>query len=340
MKMQSNYQFILTNQERNHLYHGLSNIEYDPSGGADYIHEIKTAALSTLPHYITRVLHQQKASIQPAPYLVFENLPTDDTIYTSPNPRVFTPSAKSGYISENILMAFAAVIGEPYSISFEGAEIVNNLIPVPAHKNDFTGLGSKVELDFHIENAALKFMNNVNYSPLGLLLSGVRHDPNGPLTRIADARAALRLLSAEEVDVLRQPLFEINIPYRWRAAFSKENTRTKPVPLVQGDIDMPEVSAVFYSDMLRSLSPEAAIIVYKFHQAIKQVSFGIDIQPGKLLYIDNRFALHSRDAFSPTLDEQGLPLRWVQRVFVAPNLWHHRNLKSIKNRIFEPICLN
>jgi hypothetical protein len=45
-------------------------------------------------------------------------------------------------------MAFASLIGEPYSILFEGGDIVNNLIPTKRAKREYTGLGSEVELDF------------------------------------------------------------------------------------------------------------------------------------------------------------------------------------------------
>jgi len=294
---------------------------------------------SALPERIINVLYEQKTSLNPAPYLIFDNLPLDDTINYNPNPNVYDPNAKSGCISENLLIAFASILGEPYSISFEGGDIVNNLIPTNLHKKEFTGLGSEVELDFHIENAALKFIKNANFSPLGLLLTGVCFDENGPLTRLSDSREALSLLSGEDIDILRSPLFEINIPYRWRSAFEDNKAKTHPVPMLRGDFEMPDVSAAFYSQMVTPLSDEATQALKRFHEAIKKVSFGLEIKPGQLVYIDNRFTLHSRDAFSPIFNSEGIAKRWLQRVFIAPNLWHHRQLNSIKARVFEPISL-
>ncbi|USP03386.1 hypothetical protein [Bartonella taylorii] len=107
-------------------------------------------------------------SITPRPYLIFENLPIDRQINTSPNPYNLDASCKSGYISENLIMMFSLLIGEPYSIKFEGEHIVNNLVPLEENKKDYTGLGSEVELDFHIENAALKFITGLNLSPKGI----------------------------------------------------------------------------------------------------------------------------------------------------------------------------
>ncbi|WP_244426384.1 hypothetical protein [Bartonella florencae] len=111
---------------------------------------------------------KQKRSITPRAYLIFENLPIDRQINTSPNPYNLDASCKSGYISENLIMMFSLLIGESYSIKFEGEH--NNLVPLKDNKKDYTGLGSEVELDFHIENAALKFITGLNLSPKGILL--------------------------------------------------------------------------------------------------------------------------------------------------------------------------
>uniref|UniRef100_UPI0035D1391F TauD/TfdA family dioxygenase n=1 Tax=Bartonella sp. AD328YNZD TaxID=3243464 RepID=UPI0035D1391F len=244
----------------------------------------------------------QKVSITPKPYLIFENLPIDRQINTSPNPYNLDASCKSGYISENLIMMFSLLIGEPYAIKFEGEHIVNNLVPLEDNKKDYTGLGSEVELDFHIENAALKFITGLNLSPKGILLSGVRNDVNGTLTRISDARLALKLLSEEDLRNLRDNLYIINVPYRWRR---NGVTSTSKVPLVQGDGEFPNISAVFYPGMLEPQSKKAKEASDHF----KAVSFGIDVQQGRLLYIDNRMALHSRDKFFGSFDSYENPMR-------------------------------
>ncbi|WP_245256856.1 hypothetical protein [Bartonella sp. DB5-6] len=151
-------------------------------------------------------------SITPRPYLIFENLPIDRQINTSPTPYNLDASCKSGYISENLIMMFSLLIGEPYSIKFESKHIVNNLVSLEDNKKDYTGLGSDVELDFHIENAALKFITGLNLSPKRILLSGIRNEVDGPLTRISVAHLALKLLSEKDLNSLRDNLYIINVP--------------------------------------------------------------------------------------------------------------------------------
>ncbi|WP_404456923.1 TauD/TfdA family dioxygenase (plasmid) [Virgibacillus necropolis] len=337
--MNQEYVFKLCDEEREYLRRELSQIQYDPTGTTSYITEVRMAALRSMPRRIVDCLNNQKASLNPFPYIVFENLPIDNTVTFTPDPQVFTPLAKEGFLSENLAIAIGSLIGEPYSMLHEGHDIVNNLIPSIKDKKEYTGLGSEVELDFHIENAALKFMGDRNYSPCGLALTGVRHDPEKPLTRIADAREALRLLSKNDIDQLCQPLFHIKVPYRWRLSIPGELQETDLVPLIQGDIDLPEVAVAFYPDMVRPANDFAATALRHFHDAIREVSFGIDVTPGRLIYIDNRFTLHSRDSFNPSFDESGSPLRWVQRVIVAPNLWNHRNLNQVKDRVFNPVTM-
>ncbi|MET1076938.1 MAG: TauD/TfdA family dioxygenase [Pseudomonas sp.] len=334
--MHQNCVFRFADSERELLKSALEKITYDPSGATRYITESRIVGHNALPRRIIDALNEQKASIHPKPYLLFENLPTDHEVFTSPDPKVFTPSAKTGFVSENLVIAFASLIGEPYSIFFEGSDIVNNLVPTASSKQEYTGLGSEVELDFHIENAALKLMGDNNFSPLGLLLTGVRHDLEGPLTRLSDAREALKLLTAADLAALRAPLFKIKVPYRWRQGAVME---TEPMAVVQGELAYPEISVAFYPGMITACDDEAAAVLQRFYEAIRAVSIAVDIKPGQLLYIDNRFTLHSRDKFFGTLDPTGRPMRWVQRVFVAPHLWNHRHLTAVKSRVFQPLAV-
>ncbi|CAI0972060.1 taurine catabolism dioxygenase TauD [Serratia proteamaculans] len=327
--------FQLTEQEKNELFSALDKIAYDPAGGDSYIHEIRTAMTNFLPHRVSAALGKQRASISPRPYFILKNAPVDKEVFFSPCPNQYTPSAKSGSISENLLVGISSLIGEPYSMYFEGKEIINNLIPKREAKKEYTGLGFDVELDFHIENAALKHLEQFNVSPMGLLLAGVRRDPQSPMTRISDSRLAITQLGREDIETLSSPLYNIKLPYRWRNSTQGGREETALVPLISQNHILPDVSAVFYPGMIFSSTPRAEAALERFYGLIKENAIGIDIRPGDLVYIDNRFALHSRDKFTPSYDENDTPLRWVQRVFISASLWNHRNLNQVEERIFS-----
>jgi hypothetical protein len=328
----------LSKDERERLKARLAPIRYCDAGAAGYIQAVRQAAHEALPERFLAALAEQRTSLAPRPCLVFDNLPTDDEVSGAPVGAERGADHKSGSISENLAVAFAALIGEPYSISFEGRDLVNNLTPEPGKEREYTGLGSDVELDFHIENAALKFVENLNLSPTGLVLTGVRQDPGMPKTRVADARAALALLDRDDVRLLRGRHFLLRVPYRWREALGGSSlAQTAPAPLISGCELQPEAHVAFYPDMVQPLTPEATAAFQRFHRAIQQVSFGLDVTPGRLVYVDNRIALHSRDRFKARYDDAGRPLRWIQRVFVASSLWNHRSLTQLKERVFEPV---
>jgi hypothetical protein len=332
----ANY-FCLTNRERDTLKQALDQIIYDDSGRCEFISHVRPVLAQALPRRLRTALEAQRASLTPRPYVIIDNLPVDDEVFGSPRAGESGSSYKSGTISENLAVGIAALIGEPYSVQFEGADIVNNLTPQRGNEKEFTGLGSAVELDFHIENAALKFHSDFNLTPVGLLLTGVREDPVLPKTRFSDARLALSRLSAEDKAVLRSRRFSISVPYRWRQAFAATNAvRTDPVPLISGDESLPEIHAVFYPDMVQALDDEAKAAFDRFYEAIKAVSFALDVTPGRLVYADNRFTLHSRDSFTASYDANGCPMRWLQRVFVTANLWSHRGLRRVRGRVFQP----
>lgn len=163
----------LSNEEASAIKKGLSSIPYDPYGGIDYMSSIRIAAYRCLPERILNILEQQKNPKNLAPFFVFNNLPIDDEVTGSPSFVETGRTFKSGNLSENIICAIGAILGEPYSIYFEGKELVNNLTPQKNSKNEYTGLGSEVELDLHNENAALKYMSLDDCSPAGMFLFGI-----------------------------------------------------------------------------------------------------------------------------------------------------------------------
>lgn len=332
------FELTLTDDEAKSITDGLSNIVYDPNGNQQYISKIRIAAYKCFPAKILNIFEEQRSN-RKSPYLIINNVPIDNEVHGSPNAMETGSSFKNGCLSENVICAFGAIIGKPYSIHFEGAELVNNLTPQKASKQDYTGLGSEVELDFHIENAALKYMTEDDCSPMGMLLLGIRTDPKniGPKTYLADSRKALELLSESDIAVLRQKNFIIRLPYRWRGVFNSYSENTDLCPIISGPKTEPNMSVAFYPDMVLPVNDRSKEAFNALYEAIKSVSVGVHITENKLVYLDNRFTLHAREKFKPTYDEQELPYRWVQRVFLTTNLWNFRQFSKKGERVFDPL---
>ncbi len=79
---------------------------------------------------------------------------------------------------------------------------------------------------------------------------------------------------------LRDNLYIINVPYRWR---KNGVTSTSKVPLVHRDSEFPDISAVFLSWHVRTTVKKAKETLDHFYEAIKAVSFGIDVPLRKII---------------------------------------------------------
>ncbi len=341
----SSFEITLSSDEASDIKEGLSMIKYDSHGGDGYVSAVRVAAYKCMPQRILDILEKQKSAKLLSPYFIFNNLPIDSQINGSPSFDETGALFKSGNLSENVICAIAAIIGEPYSIYFEGRELVNNLTPQKDTKHDYTGLGSEVELDLHIENSALKYMSEDDCSPRGMFLLGIRKDINaiGPKTFVSDSREALKLLDQNDIETLYGNNFIVRLPYRWRSAFSGGKENTDLSPMISGPISLPRISAVFYPDMVLPVNDRAKKAFDRLYQAMRSVSVGVDITPGKLVYIDNRFVLHSREKYYPTYDQNDRPYRWVQRLFVTSSLWNFRKFTSTSGnggRVFDPSIVN
>lgn len=326
----------LTYEEKSLISEAISGVPYSPEGSTEYIKAIRKLMWNILPEHLTDALEDLKKPFSKYAGIKVTNLPVDSFITGSPRHDETGKIFKNGYLTENILVGIGAILGEPYSIAHEGFELVNNLTPHKDKASDFTGLGSAVELDFHIENAAQVYQEEGDTSPFVLMLLGVREDTQAkPLTRISDARKALQQLSADDIAILRELSFIIKVPHRWRSATVTPRDNTGLVPVISGPMNAPRITVAFYPDMVIAVNSKAQEALENLHSAIRDVAEGIHITPGTMVIINNNFMLHSRDQFEANYDENGRAYRWVQRIFVTKNLWPFRNFSCLGERIYN-----
>lgn len=338
MQNQVDLKVTISTEEADAMRAAFATCAYEPGGSTSYLNNVRRLAYSTFPERLLEAFERVKATTADAVgSLQVDNLPIDDSITGSPQSGETGLSYKGGVLSENILVAAGSLLGEPYSIAHEGHELVNNLTSHKQHTSEFTGLGSDVELDFHIENAAQVHMSGGDTSPFALLLLGIRNEPEGgPLTRVADARRALDQLKSEDIELLYGAPYIIRVPYRWRGAVAGGHENTGLIPILSGPRDTPRVTVAFYPDMVIAVNAGAKQALDNLYAAVRASSFGVSVVPGRLLVINNSFALHSRDRFAAQYDANDRASRWVQRVFVARSLWDFRRFNRVRDRVFDP----
>lgn len=305
--------YRLNDQEKNHLADELHDFKYvEGDSYEDTIRQARSIVASASAE-LDDVLHQVKNSRQPAGPMILKNLPFDDRIQRGlaepDKPMPVQPSS----LSEGLLLGVVARIGEPYAIQQESVGLISNLCPKYSDMQSFTGLGSRRTLDLHVENAAARLLPG-DRAPDGLALIGRAKEKLGsPGTLVADGRLAVSKLSDKVHALLRdEDRFLAKFPERWRM---DEQEAEIPTAIIYGSDHAPSFVAAFYGDMVRGVDPESESALQAFRLALESVVISVAIEPGTLVLIDNHFMFHGRSAFEPSFDKNGLPYRWLQRVF-------------------------
>lgn len=249
--------------------------------------------------------------------LLIDGLPSDPTIREGLIDPDVALATKPDRLSEGLLLGAVSQLGYPFGVASEGRGVVNNLCPIRVSRNAVTGLGSRLPLDQHIENAALRRLP-IDRATDGLGLIGVCADPSGdPETVVADVRLAFDRLSLADQSVLRDARFRINLPVRWRQPGVDDRVLA---PVASGHGREMSFAFAFYGDMVEAIDSPAQASLARFKVALDAVAQRVRVRPGMLLLINNRIASHGRGAFEPAYTKDGAPLRWLQRVFWISDL--------------------
>lgn len=299
-----------------------------------YVTRLRRTGYRFVPADLLRLIESVRSGIYAPTAIVFNGLPFDPVV-SAPGPTERPHDRKPSNLSENVLVMFASLFGEPYSLAGEGTKLVNDLVPTVEDRVRLTGNGSERRLGFHTENAAHRrlFLDH-DLSPHALLLEGVvAPSDRPPRTLVANGRIAAARLNAHDREILSGPCVEIALPLRQRRG--THTMRTAPTPLLTGSPGVETVTAAYYGDMMRPVSKRAKKAVDAFEAALEAVAAGLTIKPGVLAYIPNTYTLHAREAFTPEFDPQGRASRWLQRVFLTTRLDGFQIGKAHGERVFE-----
>jgi L-asparagine oxygenase len=250
-------------------------------------------------------------------------LPLDDDL--GPTPSDGGRSGKATFVTEAVMGNIAQLFGDLYSYATEKkGEIIQNIVPVANREHKRSNEGSRADFLFHTENAYFDFR------PDYLLLFGLRADESGEAaTTVAYAKSALELLPNAVVETLRQPLYRIAAPESFLDTHGRR-LWSNATPIIFGSAHRPETRVNFNGVL--ALTPIAAAALEEFQDALDAVTMKFVLQPGELLIIDNRKAVHGRTAFNATFGPQA---RWLQRAYVRSTLWHGRERLSERLNLFS-----
>jgi hypothetical protein len=218
--------------------------------------------------------------------------------------------SKASFASELWLCTIAAAFGEPIGyLQEKQGSILQDVFPTPSNAGKQTSESSAVLLAFHTEVAFHPFL------PDYVLLYGLRQDPHKEArTMFASVRRIFPLLSPQDRETLFAPLFRTGIDYSFGNV--REERGTGPlIAVLYGDREDPFLR--YDLDLMVGETEAARQALEIVREVVDEVKREVVIEPGSLLIVDNRRAVHARSVFRATFDGRD---RWLQRAAVVRDL--------------------
>jgi L-asparagine oxygenase len=151
------------------------------------------------------------------------------------------------------------------------------------------------------------------------------------LTVAGGVRAVLPLLAPWHMEVLREPLFAIRLASSFTGV-AGGGACAAPAPVLSGPWDDPELCVDFHAMEPLTAAAAEALDALRVHMTGSLV--GAVLEPGDLLVIDNRKAVHGRTAFRPRYDGED---RWLRRCFAVSDIRAARPGLLPGSRVHQPL---
>lgn len=210
-----------------------------------------------------------------------------------------------------------------YADEKDGA-LVQDIVPRPGAEQLQENSGS-VFLEMHTEDG----FHPHKPDHLGLLCLRSDHE-RVALTATASIDRALPRLSSACADLLREPLYRIRCASSFTGA--DEPRYSTAIPVLSGSSQRPDLCADFHA--MEGLSEDASWALEQLRRAMTAVLAGAVLEPGDLVVVDNRAAVHARTAFTPRHDGND---RWLRRAFTVSDLRRSRAARIAGSRVCAPL---
>jgi L-asparagine oxygenase len=217
------------------------------------------------------------------------------------------------------------VLGDVIAYADEkNGHIIQDVCPVPGAEQLQENTGSCL-LELHSEDG---FHPNKPHF-LALYCLRADHDRRA-LTVACGIRAALPALETHDVVALRQPWFRIRVSssFTGRAGVNY----SAPMPVLSGSTADPDLCVDFHA--MEAITPEGADALAALRCSMLGSLVGAVLEPGDMLIVDNRKAVHGRTDFRPRYDSQD---RWLRRCFAVTDIRASDWARPPSSRVHQPL---
>ncbi len=257
--------------------------------------------------------------------MLIRGLAIDDPLPATPSGGAYQGPWQDLAVSTATQLMIISVLGDAICYADEkDGRLVQDICPVPGRETWQENAGSCL-LELHTEDG---FHPNM---PHFLSLLSLRPDhERQAMTLAAGIRAVLPLLAEEHVRVLREPAFRIRLASSFVGA--ETEAYSAPMPVLTGSDRDPDLCVdVYATEPLNEVAQDA---LASLRQLMLGALVGMVLEPGDMLLVDNRKAVHGRTGFSPRYDADD---RWLRRCFAVADIRTSESLLMQDSRVHLPL---
>jgi L-asparagine oxygenase len=286
--------------------------------------EAEVTMRETSPELLRRLIDFRLASNRDG-VLLLRGLPLDEPLPGTPAKGTFTGCWQDLAVSTITQLMLMSVLGDAIAYADEkNGHLVQDVCPVPGAEHLQENTGSCL-LELHSEDG---FHPNKPHF-LALYCLRADHDRQA-LTVASGIRAALPALGAGDVAALRQPWFRIRVSSSFtgpdRVSYSAR------MPVLSGSAADPDLCVDFHA--MEAITPEGADALAALRCSMLDTLVGAVLEPGDMLIVDNRKAVHGRTDFRPRYDSQD---RWLRRCFAVTDIRASDWARPPASRVHQPL---
>lgn len=241
--------------------------------------------------------------------MLISGLPTECDLVTPTSEQEIYPWQRLPLATTSQLLVMS-LIGQAFAFADEkNGLLIQDVFPKPSHAARQENSGS-VLLELHTEDGFHP------HAPEWLSLLCLKGAPgNEGVAVTSSVLTALPDLDEATVAALRRPDFRIQISSSFLPVGTEGPLYSDPAPVLSGSDECPDLLVDINASKATTEVGEAALAA--FVEAVESHLRGFLPQPGDLIIVDNRRAVHGRTGFSPRYDGSD---RWLRRIFVTRDL--------------------
>jgi len=294
--MDNSYIIDLDETEISILKNIASNMIFDPSESPNLFCEQSKKLSQFIPKNIKdRLIHFAKYGSPNTGFVLIKNIPIDYSEFGK------TPETNNCKIGEKTLLAkiqslFMNFIGEMIAYEAEGyGRLFQDVVPIQSMAKEQTSVGSNTELEVHIEQAFSKLRPDI--LSLGCLRGDIK-----ALTYILPVRKIIENLTENEKQILFEPLWKtgVDLSFKLNGNDFIEGDIRGPLSILYGKKEDPFL--LFDQDLMFGLDKSSNEMLKKIVSIYCENRISHNLQPGEIILIDNRRAIHGRSSFFPKYD--------------------------------------